>query len=121
MTWKKKINEFKVDHDELGSATLKDLFNRVVPKSGTLKNNRAYMILLVFIALIYINNNFKTESMMKEHLNLTREVKDLKFEAITTSSELTKISRQSEVVKKVQEQNLGLEVLTTPPKTIIVK
>jgi len=119
--WKKKLKEFKLDREDMGSSTLKDILNRVVPKSGMLKNNRAYMVLLVFIALIYINNNFKVESMLKEHLNLTREVKDLKYEAITTSSELTKISRQSEVVKKVQEKNLGLEVLTTPPKTIIVK
>lgn len=117
----KKLSEFKLDHDDLGSVSLKELLNKAVPKSGMLKNNIGVIILIVFIALIYINNNFKVESLLKENLHLTREIKDLKYEAITTSSELMKKSRQSEVVRKVQEQNLGLEVLTTPPKTIIVK
>ena len=46
---------------------------------------------------------------------LTAELQDLKYEAITTSSELMQMSRQSEVVRRVQEAGLGLEVLKTPP------
>jgi hypothetical protein len=119
MRWK-KISEFKPEKDDSGIITFKELLNGNVPATGIIKKNRVYFLVLVFFALVYINNNFVVEALMKEHLVITRQIKELKYEAITTSSELMKKSRQSEVIRKVQENNLGLEVLTTPPKTIIV-
>jgi hypothetical protein len=119
--WGKKLSEFKPEKEDAGTVTIKELIHGKAPSSGIIKKNRFYLLFLVFLALIYINNNFVVESLMKEQLNITKEIKELKFEAITTSSELMKKSRQSEVIRKVQENNLGLEALTTPPKTIIVK
>jgi len=118
--WKKKYSEFKHEKEDIPNS-LKEMLQTTVPSARFVKKNRWFIALLVFFALIYIHNNFRVEALLKEHLNLTREIKELKNEAITTSSELMKKSRQSEVIRKVQENNLGLEILTTPPKTIIVK
>jgi len=115
------INDIKQEKEEYKNYTFKDLIQGRILDSKVLKNNRLYFFVLVFLAIIYIDNHFKVESLLKEHLTLSREIKDLKYEAITTSSELMKKSRQSEVVRKVQENNLGLEVLTTPPKALTVK
>ena len=101
--------------------TVKDFLQGKVLDSKLLKKNISFMIFLVFVALIYIDNHFRVETLLKEHIALTNEIKELKYEAISTSSELMKKSRQSEIVRKVQEQNLGLEVLTTPPSPIIIK
>jgi hypothetical protein len=121
--WKKKFSEFHKEKEITENLTLKELLNRVkeIPKENFLKKNGVYLIFLVCLALMYIHNNFSVESLQKKHLNLTREIKDLKYEAITTSSELMKKSRQSEVLRKVQENNLGLEELKTQPKVIKVK
>jgi hypothetical protein len=118
--WGKKISEFLPDKGVSETVTIKDLLNGKVHASGIIKKNRGYLIFLVVLAIIYINNNFVVESLMKEQLKLSKEIQELKYEAISTSSELMKKTKQSEVIRKVQENNLGLEVLTTPPKTIIV-
>ncbi|MCL2074513.1 MAG: FtsL-like putative cell division protein [Marinilabiliaceae bacterium] len=101
--------------------TIKDFLHGKILESPFLKKNIPFMIYMVFVALIYIDNRFRVELLLKEQIALSNEIKELKYEAITTSSELMKKSRQSEVVNKVQEHNIGLEVLTTPPRPIKVK
>ncbi|MDR2927195.1 MAG: hypothetical protein LBV41_03170 [Cytophagaceae bacterium] len=114
-------SDFTPEQDDSKHFTIKELLRGNVVATQFFKKNWQYILFLVVLALIYINNHFEVESLMKEHLQLTEELKELKYEAITTSSELMKKSRQSEVVQKVQENNLGLEVLTTPPKTVVVE
>ena len=101
--------------------TLKDILHGKILESKVLKSNIGLLLFLVFIAILYIDNHFRVEMLLKEHITLTKEIKDLKYEAITISSELMKKSRQSEIVNRVQENNLSLEVLTKPPTPIIVK
>ncbi|PTN26388.1 FtsL-like putative cell division protein, partial [Desulfonatronum sp. SC1] len=79
-----------------------------------------YLLFLVLLAFIYINNHYSVEKLLKEQVALTAETQDLKYEAITTSSDLMQMSRQSEVVRRVQEAGLGLEVLKTPPRVLKV-
>ena len=117
----KKLKEFKPETEESGSFSLKQLLNGKILENKFLKKNWGYSLFLVFLAFLYINNHFSVEALLKEHLALTRELKELKYEAITISSELMKKSKQSEVVRKVQEAGIGLEVLTTPPGTVTVK
>ena len=119
--WKKKLIEFKPEQEDSGSFTLKELMQRTISSVASLRKNWTYWIFVVFICIAYISHNYRVEELLKEQYTLSRELKNLKYEAITTSSELMKKSRQSEVVRKINENNLGLEVLTTPPKTIVVK
>ena len=121
MWWNKKFSEFNPENEDSKLITLNEIINKVLSGRDIIRKNRLYFFVLVIFAIIYINNNFEVEKLMKEQLSLTREIKELKYEAITTSSELMKKSRQSEVIRKVQENNLGLEALTKPPKTIVVK
>ena len=116
----KKLKEFKLDNEETKSFSFKEFLNGKVLDNKFLRKNWKYILFLVFLAFIYINNHFKVEALLKEHMTLTKELKDLKYESITISSELMKKSKQSEVVRKVQEAGIGLEVLTTPPNTIKV-
>lgn len=121
--WKSKANEqlrdFEPENTE-GHAgpSFRDFLNGQALDNEWLRKNRKYLLFLVFLAFIYINNHYSVETLLKEHLALTREVKELKYEAITTSSELMLLSKQSEVVKRVQQAGLELEVLTTPPKIL---
>ncbi len=123
--WKRKerekLRDFEPETIDLQSGpSLRDFLNGQVLNNDLLKKNRKYLLFLVFLAFVYINNHYSVEALLKEHLSLTKEVKELKYEAITTSSELMSMSKQSEVVRKVQDAGLGLEVLTTPPRVLIV-
>jgi hypothetical protein len=69
---------------------------------------------------VYIGNRFHAEKITRETTRLSREVKDLKAEALSTSANLMSVSRQSEVFRMVRENGLGLEELKTPPYRLIV-
>ena len=116
---KEELRDFEPESAEVNSGpAFRDYLNGQALDNEWLRKNRKYLLFLVFLAFIYINNHYSVEALLKEHLALTREVKELKYEAITTSSELMFMSKQSEVVKRIQESGLELEVLTTPPQVL---
>ena len=80
-----------------------------------------YVVFVVFLALIYIGNRYHAEKVVRETVNLQNEVKELRSEAITTSAKLMSRSRQSEVIRLVKENDLGLEELVEPPNKVIIK
>ncbi len=77
-----------------------------------------YVMFLVFIAVIYIANHYRYDRLMREDQKVKTELKNLRAESITTAAELMFISKQSEVVKLVEEKGLELKESTVPPKKI---
>ena len=79
-----------------------------------------YVLFLSIIAIIYIGNRYEAEKILRETIALKNEVKELRAESITTTSELMYISKQSEVAKLVEEKGLNLKEAVVPPKKIII-
>lgn len=77
-----------------------------------------FLLFLVFIAIFYINNHYRYDRLMRTEQKLRSEVKNLRAESVTTAAKLMQISRQSEVIKLVEQQGLGLQESTTPPKKV---
>ncbi|MBC7124309.1 MAG: hypothetical protein H5T24_01645 [Bacteroidales bacterium] len=77
-----------------------------------------YIIFLVVLAIIYIANNYHYNNLLRTELKLRKEVKNLRAESITTAAQFMSISRQSEVVKLVDEKGLGLIESRVPPKKL---
>ena len=48
-------------------------------------------------------------------IGLQQELRDVRFEALSISSELTGNSRQSQIEMLIEEQGIDLEGATTPP------
>ena len=82
--------------------------------------NLWFIIFLTLLGAIYIGNRFHAEKITRESSRLTREVRDLKAEALSTSADLMYVSKQSEVYRMVREKGLGLEELKTPPYRLVV-
>jgi hypothetical protein len=80
-----------------------------------------FIVFVVFLAIIYIGNRYHAEKVVRETVSLQNEVKELRSEAITTSAKLMSRSRQSEVVRMVEKNDLGLEELLEPPNKIVIK
>lgn len=76
------------------------------------------LALAVVLMFIYITNGLDAESQSKRISDLTNEVKELQYEQISTQSDLMNISKQSEVLRRVKSEGLGLEELTEPPRVI---
>jgi hypothetical protein len=99
---------------------IKELLSGIIFSDIIVLKNLWYIIFLTILGAIYIGNRFHAEKITRESARLTREVKDLKAEALSTSTNLMYVSKQSEVYRLVREKGLGLEELKTPPYKLIV-
>jgi hypothetical protein len=79
-----------------------------------------YFLFLTSLAFLYISNHFKVEKLLNQAAFLNKEIEALRIEAITTSSDLMYISKQSVILQKVNNAGINLQELTEPPRRIIV-
>lgn len=95
-----------------------DLFNGNILNRESVTTQIPYILFLAFIAIFYIANRYRFEKMVRQSQLIQIEVKNLRAESITTAAQLMNISKQSQVVKMVEEKGLGLKESVTPPKKI---
>lgn len=80
-----------------------------------------FIFFLAFLGIIYISNRYHADMLRRRIEVLREETRELRSEAIFVSSELMKVSRQSEVADEVSKRGLGLKESIEPPKKIVVK
>ena len=74
------------------------------------------MIMLVVVLLFfYISNRYTCIIKIREIDRLTEQLKDVKYEALSISAQLTGNTRPSQVEELVKRQGLELEKAKTPP------
>ena len=86
-----------------------------------IKKHLWYVLFLVLLSVVYINNKYKTESLLISIIRLQNEVKEVRDRSVSYAAELMSISRESEVIKIIEEKNLSLQELKMPPEKIEVK
>jgi hypothetical protein len=109
----------KKNHIKPGSF-IKELLSGSMVSEKLILNNLGYITLITFLIALYIGNRFNAEKITRETSKLTKEVKDLKSESLSTSADLMYISKQSEVYSMVREKGLSLEELKSPPYKLLV-
>jgi len=121
---KKDNVEFIDEKQESKSSRLgsiKDLLDGSLIANDFIVKQLPYIVFLVALAFIYIANRYHAEKVVRASIELSKEINELRAEAITTSSELMFISKQSEVAKLVQERGLGLKESVEPPRKIVIE
>lgn len=115
----KKV-EFDTTLEEGGQAfSLRDLLDgNVLTRKTVIKQSR-FILLLVLVAFLSIANRNHAEKTVIRLNRLQSDVKDLRAQSITISSDLVRISRQSEVVRLVDRYELGLNENLEPPKKLM--
>jgi len=103
------------------SFSIRELLDgNVLTRKAVLKQSR-FLLLLVLIAFLSIANRNHAEKTVIRLNQLQSQVKELRALSISTSSELVKKSRQSEVTLMVHRFELGLEENKEPPKQLIIE
>src|SRR5512133_3470358 len=91
---------------------------------GSLLTNKAvlrqlpFILFLFLLAIFYIANRYHAIKILKETMVIQNELKELRANSISTASELMFMSRQSQVVRMVEEEGLGLKESRVPPKIL---
>ena len=99
---------------------MKELLSGSMVSEKIILKNLGYVSLLTFLAALYIGNRFHSEKITRETTKLSREVRDLRSESLSTSADLMLVSKQSEVFRLVREKGLSLEELKSPPYKLLV-
>jgi len=110
-----------VDYREEKKFSAKNLIDGSVLTRNWVVNKVPFIMFLTFLAILYIANRYHAERVVRETVKMQREVKELRFESITTAADLMYISKQSEVARMVKEKKLGLEELVEPPSKIVIE
>lgn len=103
------------------SGILRGIIDGTLLTRKKVRNQLPFVFFLVFLGLIYISNSYHAESLKKKRDVFREEINELRSQAIYVSSELMKLSRQTEVAEEVQKNGLALKESTEPPKKIVVK
>lgn len=121
MAEEKKVNKEKKEKPKNQNGNfVKELLSGTMISEKIILSNLGYITLITVLLSLYIANRFHAERITRETAKLSREVKDLRAESMSTSSYLMDLSRQSEVYRLVREKGLNLEELKTPPYKIVV-
>jgi len=108
-------------HKRKKEGFLKTLISGSLLSERLVLKNLGLLTLLTLLAAIYIANRFHAEKTIRTTSVLQREVKELRSEALSTSAELMYLSKQSEVIRMINERGLGLKELKEPPYKLVVE
>lgn len=76
------------------------------------------LILLMLLTFFYIDNRYRCQRNIIQINKLKKELVDVKYDALTRSSELMEKSRQSRIEEYVKRKNSNLQTATSRPFVI---
>lgn len=122
---KKKIyKEFSSSNEDGkidNTGFLKDIIDGSVLEKKSVVQQLPYILFLVILGIFYISSGYRSEQIYRDLIVLKKELKELRFEYINTASDLMYMSKQSEVISRVNKSNLGLKESLEPPVKIIIR
>ncbi|MDE5423281.1 hypothetical protein L3073_13765 [Ancylomarina sp. DW003] len=122
--FKRKYNDFispKEEIKETPSGSFKDIISGSVLSKDVVVRHLPFILFIAILGIYYISNRYHSERVYREMISLEKELKELRFESITTASDLMYMSKQSEVVKRVEKEGLDLIESTEPPVKIYLE
>lgn len=112
------MNKKNTEGRKQSHITFKSILGGDILAHTFLKKQTNLLILIVFLTILYIDNRYSSQQELIKIDRLKKELTDIKYDALTISSELTEKSRQSHIEKYLETENTGLEAATTPPYLI---
>ena len=82
------------------------------------KRQTTLLILIMVLTILYIDNRYECQQEMIEIDRLKKELTDIKYDALTRSSELMEKSRQSRIEEYISTEESHLETATNRPYLI---
>lgn len=80
-----------------------------------------FVMFLALLGLLLITNRNWSERTIRQIEVLQEELYELRSQSVTLSAKLMDASRPSEVAKKVEEAEIGLQEPVRPPRKLVVE
>ena len=115
----KQINEKTEKAKKAKNRTsLKNIIGGDILASGSFGRQTKLLALIMVLILFYIHNRYACQQQMIEIDKLKKELIDIKYDALTRSSELMEKSRQSRIEEYIATKESDLQTSTNPPYLI---
>ena len=98
--------------------SLKSIFLGDFLINDFLRRQVGLLALIILFTIVYISNRYSYQKEMIEIDLLRKQLIDIKYDALTRSSELTERTRQSRIEEYVATENSELQTSTAPPYII---
>lgn len=98
--------------------SIKSILGGDILANDFFKRQTNLLILIMVLTILYINNRYESQQEMIEIDRLKKELIDIKYDALTRSSELMEKSRQSRIEEYISTEESHLETATSRPYLI---
>ena len=103
------------------SFTLRRILGGEFLTAKLLRKQTKLILIIVGFTLVYVSNRYSCQRDLLEINELTDKLKDAKYKALATSSELTEMCRESNVLEMLRDnKDSVLHIATQPPFIINV-
>ena len=101
--------------------TLRKILGGDILTAQAIRHQIWLILLIMFFVLIYISNRYSVQKDIIEIAKLQKELQDAKYRALSSSSKVTEISRESNVLNELKNnQDSDLQIAKQPPYIINV-
>ena len=115
----KQINEKTEKAKKAKNRTsLKKIIGGDILATDFFRRQTKLLVLIMVLILFYIHNRYACQQQMIEIDKLKKELIDIKYDALTRSSELMEKSRQSRIEEYIATKESDLQTSTNPPYLI---
>ena len=101
--------------------TLSEILNGKIFERNLFVRNKLLMFVIFLMLVANISVRYKTAKVLREVDKMEREVKELRAHSIAVAADIIKLTRPSEILDGIKNNNLGLEVSKVPPRKIYVE
>lgn len=109
------------DDMPVASYTLRKILGGDFLTADVMRKQIGVIILVAFMTMIYVSNRYSCQQDLIEINDLRQELKDAKYKALASSSELTEICRESHVLEMLRNnEDSVLHISNQPPYIITV-
>ena len=109
------------DMPQSSNLTLKKILGGDILNAQIIRRQIWLIILVAVFVIIYISNRYSIQKDLIELDKLQKELQDTKYKALSTSSQITEKSRESNVLEMLKSnKDSTLHIATQPPYIINV-
>lgn len=101
-----------------GHMSIKSILGGDILANDFFKRQTTLLMLLMVLTILYIDNRYSCQQELIEIDRLKKQLTDIKYDALTRSSELMEKSRQSRIEEYISTEESHLETSTNRPYLI---
>ena len=114
----KKQENKEGDSKRRRANSLKNIVGGDILATDFFRRQTKLLVLIMVFIIFYVHNRYASQQQQIEIDRLKKELTDIKYDALTRSSELMERSRQSRIEEYISTQESDLQTSTNPPYEI---